>query len=169
MLCDAVPVRFGFEQRWDGAEVDEVVEVYLDPDFWHGLDALRSTAPPEVLGLERSGGTALVRLRYSLAVELPAEAARFIDTRRVSWVEESAWDLASNRAEVRFLPDQGGGLLRATASTAVLARDGGTVREVRGDLRVRVPLVGGRVERAIVEGIGEHLDAEAEAVAERLG
>ncbi len=168
-MCDAVPVKFGFEQRWDGAQVEEVLEVYLDPAFWGGLTELRSTSAPEVLGLERSSGTAVVRLRYSLAVDLPTEAARFIDTRRVTWVEESTWDLTRQRAEVRFLPEQGGGLLRASASAALLERDGGTAREVRGDLRVRVPLVGGRVERAIVDGIGEHLDAEADAVAQRLG
>lgn len=166
-MCDAVSVKFGFEQRW-AASADDVIEVYLDQSFWSGLTRLRATKAPEVLAVERSGDRAVVRLRYGLSVELPREAARFIDLGDVTWVEETTWDLRHREAEVRFLPAQGGGLLRAGATSRLLDLDDAAVREVRGDLKVRVPLVGGRVERAIVEGVGEHLEAEAEAVAEHL-
>jgi hypothetical protein len=166
-VCDAGWVRFGFEQQWD-AGVDEVIEIYLDEAFWSGLDALSRTGTPEVLGVARSGDRAVVRLRYSLDVELPGEAARFIDTGEVTWVEETTWDLPLRRATVRFLPAQGGGLLRASASATMEGARDSAIRRVTGELRVRIPLVGGRVERAIVDGIGEHLDAEAAAVAERL-
>lgn len=167
-MCDAVAVRFGFEQRWE-AGADEVIEVYLDPGFWRGLESLRATNAPEVLEVSRRGDRALVRLRYALSVELPREAARFIDPGDVTWVEETTWDLPARRASVRFVPAQGGGLLRASAEATMRDSDGGAAREVRGELRVRIPLVGGKVERAIVEGVGEHLDAEADAVADRLG
>jgi NifB/MoaA-like Fe-S oxidoreductase len=161
-------VRFGFEQRWT-ATVDEVLEVYLDPDFWAGLEQLAKTSPPEVLGLERAGDRAVVRLRYRLSVELPSEAARFIDPEDVAWVEETTWDLRARRAEVRFLPVQAAALMRASA-TAVLLDDGAeAAREVRGEVRVRIPLLGGRVEKAVVEGVGQHLEEEADAVADRLG
>jgi hypothetical protein len=33
-----------------------------------------------------------------------------------------------------------------------------------GDLRVRFPLVGGRVERAIVSGLEEHAELEAQVM-----
>ena len=166
-MCDAGGVRFGFEQRWT-ATVDDVVEVYLDPAFWSELTALRATRPPEVLGIERSGDRAVVRLRYALSVDLPKEAARFIDPGDVTWVEETTWDLPARSAQVRFLPAQGGGLLRASATADMVDEDGEALRRIRGELKVRVPLVGGRVERAIVDGVGEHLDAEADAVAARL-
>jgi hypothetical protein len=160
-------VKFGFEQRW-AATVDEVVEVYLDPVFWSELTELSATRPPEVLGIERAGDRAVVRLRYALSVDLPKEAARFIDPGDVTWVEETTWDLPQRTAEVRFLPAQGGGLLRASATAAMHDEAGEGLRRIRGELKVRIPLVGGRVERAIVEGVGEHLEAEADAVATRL-
>ena len=166
-MCDAGEVKFGFEQRW-AATVDEVIEVYLDPAFWSELTELRTTRAPEVLGVERNGDRAVVRLRYALSVDLPKEAARFLDPGDVTWVEETTWDLPGRTAQVRFLPAQGGGLLRASA-TADLHEDAGeALRRIRGELKVRVPLVGGRVERAIVDGVGEHLEAEADAVAARL-
>jgi hypothetical protein len=161
-------VRFGFEQRWD-ATPDDVMAVYIDADFWSGLDNLTKTSSPEVQEVSRTGDTALVRLRYVLSVDLPSQASRFIDPDDVAWVEETTWDLTARSATVRFLPEQAAGLMKASA-TAALAADGPeTAREVRGELRVRIPLVGGKVEHAIVDGIGGHLEEEADAVAERLG
>ena len=167
-MCDAWSVRFGFEQRWD-ATPDDVLEVYVDPDFWTSMEGLTSTSPPAVQGVERSGDVAVVRLRYQLSVTLPSQAARFIDPDDVAWVEETTWDMVARTATVRFLPEQAAGLLRASAEVQLLADGSDTTREVRGDLRVRIPLVGGKVEHAIVDGIGTALDEEAEAVARRLG
>jgi len=42
--------------------------------------------------------------------------------------------------------------------------DGGTRRVIEGDLRVHFPLVGGKVERAIVSGLRAHASAEARVV-----
>ena len=166
-VCDAGPVRFGFEQRWEAA-ADDVLAVYIDADFWSSLGGLTKTSAPTVLDVSRTGDTALVRLRYVLNVELPSQAARFIDPDDVAWVEETTWTLTTRTATVRFLPEQAAGLMKASA-TADLQADGvDTTREVRGELRVRIPLVGGKVEHAIVEGIGGHLEEEADAVANRL-
>ncbi len=166
-VCDAGDVKFAFEQRWT-ASVDDVVEIYLDEGFWSGLSDLTTTSPPKVLGVERSGDAATVRLHWVLSVDLPKEAARFIDPDDVAWTEETTWDLPARSASVAFRPDQAAGLLRASA-TAVLHQDGDdAVRTIRGELKVRIPLVGHKVEPVIVDGIGEHLDEEAHAVAEQL-
>ncbi|TML57306.1 MAG: DUF2505 family protein [Actinobacteria bacterium] len=39
--------------------------------------------------------------------------------------------------------------------------DGATVVTVRGDLTVHIPLVGGRVERAMVGNVGDEYEARA--------
>lgn len=166
-VCDATQVRFGFEQRWT-ATVDEVVEVYLDESFWTGLGDLATTAAPTVLELSRRGDRAVVRLHWVLDVELPRQAARFIDPDRVAWVEETDWDLRMRTARVRFLPDQAAGLLRASASAQLLGDGADAVRRIEGDLTVRIPLLGSKVEPAIVDGVGEHLEQEAAAVAARV-
>ena len=166
-VCDAGEVKFAFEQRWT-ATVDDVVDIYLDEGFWSGLSDLTTTSPPKVLGVERADGRAVVRLHWILSVDLPKEAARFIDPDDVAWTEETTWDLAASSADVAFRPDQAAGLLRASA-TAVLHQDGDdAVRTIRGELKVRIPLIGHKVEPVIVDGIGEHLDEEADAVAARL-
>jgi hypothetical protein len=161
-------VRFGFEQRWD-APIDEVLAVYVDPAFWTSLSGLSTTSPPELLGVERDGNRAIVRLRYRLAVSLPKEASRFIDPDEVAWDEEHQWDLDAKRADVAFRPLQAAALLRASATSELTTDGDDTVRTIKGELKIRIPLLGGRVEHAIVGGIGNHLVEEADAVADQLG
>ena len=167
-VCDAGRVKFGFEQRWT-ASVDDVVESYLDESFWTALSGLSTTSPPKVLGIERTGDRAEVRLHWVLSVDLPREAARFIDPDDVAWVEVTRWDLSQRSATVEFQPDQAAGLLRASADARLRPDGADAVRDVSGELKVRIPLLGHKVEPAIVEGVGDHLDEEARAVAARLG
>ena len=166
-MCDATQVKFEFEQRWT-ASVDEVVDVYLDESFWTGMVNLRKTSPPTVLDIARRADSAVVRLHWVLSVDLPREAARFIDPDDVAWVEETNWDLSSGVARVSFHPDQAAGLLRASATARLEEVGSEAVRSIDGDLSVRIPLLGRKVEPAIVEGVVEHLGEEAEAIAARL-
>ncbi|MFV0316327.1 MAG: DUF2505 domain-containing protein [Microthrixaceae bacterium] len=160
-------MRFGFEQRWN-ASVSQVVELYTDEDFWRGVTGFSRTSAPEVLEVDVTATTARTRLRWKLEVDLPSEASRFIDPDDVAWVEDTTWDLGAATAQVAFEPAQGAALLRASASVAVVADGDEAVRRVTGDLKVRIPLIGHKVENAIVDGIGEHLGEEADVVAPHL-
>ncbi|MCZ7628363.1 MAG: DUF2505 domain-containing protein [Microthrixaceae bacterium] len=108
------------------------------------------------------------RLRWRLAVDLPREASRFIDPDNVAWVEDTRWDLTARTASVGFEPVQASALLRASATVTVTADGDDSVRRITGELKVRIPLLGSKVEHAISEGIGEHLSEEADVVATRL-
>lgn len=162
-------MKFGFEQRW-AAPVDDIMATYLDESFWTGLDGFSKMTPPVLLGIDRddSAATALVRVRYRVDATLPAQASRFIDPDDVSWVQETEWDLRTNRAQVRFVPVQAAGLMRASATIEVRTDGDETIRALRGEFRVRIPLVGGRVEKAVVGDIGTNLEEEADAVARFL-
>ncbi len=160
-------MRFGFEQRWT-ATVDDVVDLYTDESFWRTVEGFGRTSAPEVLEVTRDGDSARTRLRWRLAVELPREASRFIDPDDVAWVEDTRWDLSAHSASVHFEPVQASALLRASATVSVTAQGDEALRRITGDLNVRIPLLGHKVERAITDGIGEHLSEEAEVVATRL-
>ena len=167
-LCNAWRVKFDFEQRWTAA-ADDVVEVYLDASFWSGLTGLSATSTPDVLSIDRTADSAVVRLHYVLAVDLPKEAARFIDPDDVAWIEETTWNLKDRSAKVAFLPDQAGKLLKASATAALTQQSDDSVRVIRGEVKVHLPLLGSKVEKVIVEGVHDHLTEEAEAVRARLG
>lgn len=169
-MCDAGAVKFGFEQRWN-APVDDVMATYLDPEFWNGITGFSNMAPPELLGIDRDDDarTAVVRIKYRVDAKLPAQAARFIDPNNVAWVQETTWDLDALTAKVRFLPVQAAGLIHAEATIVVKSEGDDTVRELRGEFRVKIPLVGSKVEKSVVGDIGTNLEEEADLVAKRLG
>ena len=160
-------MKFGFEQRWH-CTPSAVADLYLSEDFWNSLDDLTKTSPPEVLEVTRKKKTAITRLRYSLNVDLPSEASRFIDPDDVTWVEQVEWNLKDLSAKVNFFPDQGSALMSASGEAVVFAEEDEAVRQIRGELKVRIPFLGKKVERAIIEGIGDHLEEEAAAAAEHL-
>ena len=53
-------------------------------------------------------------------------------------------------------------------SARVVEAGGGTERTVKGELRVKVPLVGSKVERAIVDGLREIATAQQRLVEDWL-
>ncbi len=167
-MCDAEGVKFDFTQSFDASTAD-VLDAYTDSEFWSGIEDLTATSVPSVLDVRRNGDRITVELRYQLVVDLPSEAARFIDTSSVTWVEASEWDLRSATSQTRFLPDQAARLMTATAESRLIDTASGSKRAVSGELKVRIPLLGSRIERAIIGGIGDHLDEEVTAIEKFLG
>lgn len=160
-------MKFGFEQRWT-ATVADVVNLYCDEAFWSSVTGFTKTSAPMVLEITRDGDTAFTRLNWKLVVDLPRQASRFLDPDNVAWVEETTWNIPDANATVGFVPSQGASLLKANASIAVVADGDEAIRRVTGELHVRIPLLGGKVEHAIVDGIGDHLTEEADVVAAKL-
>lgn len=144
-------------------------EVLYDPAFAVRAATAGGFAAPELLDHADDGRRVVQRLRHRYVGPLPPGAGRFIDSARLSWVSERHFDRATCRGSFVIRPDHYADRLRASGDE-VLEPDGeGTRRVVTGDLRVSVPLVAGRVERAIVDGFLEHLAAEAVAVPAWLG
>lgn len=162
-------MRFEVTQHY-ASPVDAVLALYTEPDFVTSLGELPRIGRPEVLEHRPEPGRLTTRIRFRFTADLPSAATAVIDRDRLTWIEETVYDLGARRAAVRLLPDHYPD--RLTASAAVAFTDdgrGGSVRQVRGELKVRMPLVAGKVERAIVDGLEEYLDAEQVVVCKRLG
>lgn len=86
------------------------------------------------------------------------------DPHRLTWVEETTYDRRTHRGDHRIVPDHYGGRLHASYTTELSADGAVTRRLTNGELKVRFPLVGTRVERAIVSGLSEHAVLEADAL-----
>jgi hypothetical protein len=164
-------VRFTVDQRVPHPPA-AVMAAYADPALYAAMVGLARVDRPEVLGVERTGDTALVRVRYRFVADLPGPALAVIDPAKLTWVDETRYDLAAGTSSTRLLPDHYPDRLRAAASSTFApdpAVPGGTIRRVTGELTVKAPLVGGRVDTPNVEGLKEHLVEEARVVADHLG
>ncbi len=161
-------MRFHAEQRFT-EPVDRLLELLTDADFYPTLRGLPSIGTPEIVDHSTSGDTVRISLRQRYTGDLPAAALAFIDPGRLTWVEELVFDLGRRRASTRLLPDHYADRLTCQGVYVFTDLPGdGSTRRLEGDLKVRAPLVGGRVEQALVSGLQEHASAERELIEQRL-
>ena len=160
---------FRLEQVFPGPL--EVVEAALvDPGFLERLGQLPKLGRPELLDQREEGPLLRQRVRYRFVGDLSRAVTRVVDPARLTWVEELTLDRRSHQSTFRILPDHYGDRLQCTATMQLSpAGDGSTRRLTLGDLTVRMPLVGRRVERAILSGMAEHSEAEVQVMAQWLG
>jgi hypothetical protein len=160
-------MKFTVHQRFP-AEIQAVLELYADPSFFTSLPPTPRLAAPELVDHRVDGDNVVLCLRHRLTAELPVMVTRFVDPAKLTWVETTTLDRANARSRSQLQPDEYPDLLRASAS-AVFGTDGdATVRSVTGIVEVPVPIFGGKVEGAIVEGLEEYLLAEAAEAARAL-
>ncbi len=144
------------------APADRVAEAYANPDFYATLSGLPPLSPPEVLSHEVDGETVRLRIRYRYVAELSSVVRAAVDPSKLSWVEVSTHRLVDCEVTFRMEPDHYADRFQASGSNRFDPSDDGTstVRRSSGDVAIRMPLVGRRVEKAIVSGLQDHLTAE---------
>jgi hypothetical protein len=161
-------MRFHAEQTFS-APVDLLLALFTDADFYPTLRGLPSIGAPEIVEHSTSGDTVRISLRQRYTGDLPSAALAFIDPNRLTWVEELVFDLERRRATTRLLPDHYPDRLTCRGVYVFTDVAGGrSTRRLEGDLKVRAPLVGGRVEQALVSGLQEHAVAEQQLIEGRL-
>ncbi|WP_421119544.1 DUF2505 domain-containing protein [Aquihabitans daechungensis] len=156
-------MRFEISQEFRH-EPRAVDEAYTDPALYPTLVGLPNLGDMVVLSHQRDGDTARLRIHVKFLREFSPAVAAAIDPGKLSWVQESTHDLAAGTTTFRFVPDNYADRFSADGRTRIAARGDGAVRTLSGEVKVRAPLVGGRVEKAIVEGLEEYLAAEAALV-----
>jgi DNA-binding transcriptional regulator YbjK len=154
-------VKFRIEQRIP-APLADVEAALLDRDFVAATADLPKLGAPELLEQRRDGDRAHQRIRYRFTAQLSSAVTRVVDPDKLTWVDDATFDLTSHTSRHRILSDNYADRLQASYDVALEPLGDSTRRVASGELTVHVPLVGGRVERAIVDGLEEHATAEAE-------
>lgn len=160
-------MRFRFEQRFD-APIERVEAALLDPGFLDRLGELPKLGRPQLLDQRDEGDLVHRRVRYAFVGELSSAVTAVVDPAKLTWVIDSTADRRTHRSTFRIVPDHYRDRLQASGTYTLHAEGGRTRRVAEGDLRVRFPLVGSKVERAIVSGLAEHSAAEEAALRDWL-
>ena len=158
-------MRFTIEQVVD-APLEDVESALVDPAYLERLSELPKLGRPTLLARREDADGQLVHqsVRYRFVGDVNAAVRRVVDPERLTWVEESTLDRRTHVTRWHIVPDHYERLLRASGTFRLEAADQGTRRTADGDLTVSVPLVGGKVERAIVSGLREHAALEEEVL-----
>lgn len=156
-------MRFTITQRFTGAAPEEVLAAYTEPALYETFQGLTKVARPEVVDRAERAGHILLVLRMRFAADLNAAARAVVDPAKLTWLQEERYDPATSSATVVFKPDNYADRFSSTGGyTFAPDRDdpSATVRTISGDLRIRMMLVGGQVEGALVSGLREHFAEE---------
>ena len=136
--------------------VDEVVAMYLTPAYLErrfGQFVVDGSSTVSVEG-ERVSFAGTVRPEL-----IPAAAARFVKSDlRVTFTEEWATNEAGAASRTSVTVD--GAPVSVEATSTLNPSDAGSAREVSGNLSVRVPLLGGRIEKEAVAHLGRVVERE---------
>ena len=136
--------------------VDEVVAMYLTPAYLErrfGQFVVDGSSTVSVEG-ERVSFAGTVRPEL-----IPAAAARFVKSDlRVTFTEEWATNEAGATSRTSVTVD--GAPVSVEATSTLSPSDAGSAREVSGNLSVRVPLLGGRIEKEAVAHLGRVVERE---------
>lgn len=162
-------MRFTIEQAFP-APLERVEAALVDPAYLERLSTLPKLGRPTLLERREEEGGQLVHqsVRYAFVGDLNSAVRRVVDPRRLTWVEQATIDRRTHVTTWRIVPDHYGYLLRSHGTFRLEATAAGTRRVAEGELKVSVPLVGGKVEQAIASGLREHAALEQVVLEEWL-
>ncbi len=146
------------------APIEVVIGALGDPDYHSSLD-LPDVEAPQIVTCGHDGPRVVIDVRYEFTGRLDPVARRIVGRERVAWIQSLSLDPITRRGELRITPELRGVRITCGAALAfVAAEDGGCTRTLDGELKVHVPIVGGRAEASIAPGILRRIDVEAEAL-----
>jgi len=166
-FCQTPGVQFEREHEFPGT-VEQVASIMSDPAFQTGLD-LPDLARPDVVAHEVDGAAHRLTLRYAYTGQLDPIAQKVVGGRTLTWVQDLHIDVEQGSGTLSFTADGVGGRADGSATVAIAVTGAASCRRrIDGDFRIRIPLLGGKAERAIVPGLARRLDVEAAALAAAL-
>jgi hypothetical protein len=152
--------RFPVSPRayWDGTR---------DPDLDQRM-ADAGEIDVQVLERRRDGPRLLERLRVSPRKELPGLAQRALGTARFTYVQVVESDDDRMGTTWQVLPDVLPDKVTCRGTARVVDAPGGCERIIDGEITVAVPLVGGSIEKVVLEQLEKSYDRAAEVIRRHL-
>lgn len=131
-------------------------DLYWQAYHDEGLDRAMSeasTSRREVLSRRSEGGVTTLTQRFHVDVDLPGPVRRLIGSDQLSYDQTSVIDEPNNLIRWEVTPPVQQDRVTARGTVTIRQAGGEVERVIDGEVSVRVPLVGGQIEKAIVSAI----------------
>jgi hypothetical protein len=143
-------IPFDFEHDFRTPSVDAYWRCYFDPDHVARLDEALGLRGRELLERQEDDDTLVRRFHVVPARQIPGWL-RKVAGGGLDYEERSTFYKADDRIEIEILPSLLAKRTRIAGTyTVVPVGDGVVRRRWCGEVDVRAPVIGGRVERAVV-------------------
>ena len=131
------------------ADPKTVWDVFEGDDFDRRLEQVTSVSRT-TLDERPEGDVVVRRVKCVSKRDLPGFMARALGTKQLTYTQINRLDVAKTSmswvVELPVLRDK----VKVSGTTVIVATPSGSRRTVSGDVSVRIPLVGGRIEKTIV-------------------
>lgn len=162
-------MKFRIVQEF-AAPAQRVQDAYLDPTFLESMGSLPKLGAPQLLSEDRGDEEVRRRIRFHFAGDLNSAVRAVVDPAKLSWVEESTTSRSDLRTVWTIRPDHYADKLSSHGESIIEPADDTTSRRITaGEVKVKVFLVGSKVETAIISGMEEHAVLERAALLAHLG
>ncbi|MFN7145040.1 MAG: DUF2505 domain-containing protein [Myxococcota bacterium] len=122
----------------------------------------------QVLERRKNGPRSFDRMRVSPRKELPGVAQRALGARRFSYVQEVESDDDARTTTWKVLSDVIPDKVHCSGTSRIVAAPGGCERIIEGEIKVAIPLVGGSIEKVVVEQLEKSYDRGADIILNHL-
>ena len=147
------------------APPEQVAAALFEPAFQDSLKSVGGLRDRTVLSQEPQDGGLVRRVRCVLDIEISGMARSMLGEADPAWVQVERWDGSRTHCDWMIEPEVAAELLTASGTIDIGSSSDGSSRSVTGDVKVRVPLYGGKVEGWIVDGVTKAYEEEARQIA----
>lgn len=140
------------EQLWD---------LFASAEFERRLEDTSGVRMEET-GTWTEGTLECRRLKCVSKRELPSLVAKAIGSSHLTYDQVTRLDRPANRLEWEVIPAFLTDKVTAKGHTVAFAVPEGSERRVEGDITVRLPVIGGRIEKTILEQVEKSYERAAE-------
>jgi hypothetical protein len=144
------------EMRYDGATPEQVHAMLADPAFREQVCADTGFPKHTVSITPRDGGMSVRIDQHRPADELPGFVKKLVGS-EINVVQEEEWSSPTDARLTVTIPGKPGSM---TGSIRLVGDDAGTTEHVAVDVKVSVPLVGGKLEGFVADMLLKALRAE---------
>jgi hypothetical protein len=151
------------EVAWDVFESEEFRE-----RLWS-----QTGTKSEVLSERDEGPVQVRKIKFTLARELPGMVAKALGSKHLSYEQENRLDLSKSRLDWVVVLPMLGDRVKVTGITTIEPSGEGSRRVVDGTIEVKMRLIGGQVEKAVVgefeKSMRQAVDLALQMMREREG
>lgn len=142
---------FSFENVFVAPSVKSILEAYFDPDHLATQDKVAELCDREVVESREDDKMKFMSWSVRANKPLPSFVRPFVDGGRLKYLETMTWRKADNEIDMTIVPQIAGGRVQIAAVYALSQISEGQVRRrYKGTITVNIPLLSGKIERAIL-------------------
>ena len=146
------PLPCSAEEAWD---------IISSPEFLEASNA-SSKVRREVLLKEERDGLLHERIRVTFPQKLPRLEAKALNREHLSYVQEQTTDNGRHLTQWRVKVDGAGDKIKAQGTFSLQPSPRGCSRVIEGEVKVSIPLIGGKIEREVVGKLKSSYQKSAE-------